>query len=152
MSESTIVSSYHRAMDQHGDDEAESRRLATLLVQRAERAKAAFAEAVEPYGLPTHLARALLLLETPMPQFELAEQLTCDRSYVTGLADGLEERGLVTRSAGSDRRMKILVLTAAGEELRVRLAHEVAEHSPVTRLSPGERALLDRLLARLGED
>ncbi|MFM2106402.1 MAG: hypothetical protein RL338_1434 [Chloroflexota bacterium] len=139
-------------MGAQGNDEAESRRLATLLVQRAERAKVAFAEAIEPYGLPAHLARALLLLETPMPQFELAEQLTCDRSYVTGLADGLEERGLVTRSTGSDRRMKILVLTPSGEELRVRLAHAVAEHSPVTRLTPEERGLLDALLARLAED
>jgi hypothetical protein len=41
----------------------------------------------------------------------LADRLACERSYITGLADQLEERGLVTRATGEDRRVKLLALT-----------------------------------------
>lgn len=128
---------------------AETRRLSALLVGYAERAKADFAAAIAPYGLPVHLARALLMLEKPMPQFELAEGLSCDRSYVTGLVDGLEERGLVSRAPGSDRRVKILKLTPAGVALRAQLGSAAAENSLVMRLSDQDRATLEALLIRL---
>src|SRR6476619_4027895 len=57
--------------------------------------------------------------ERPIPMGRLAETLACDASNVTGLVDRLESRGLVRRqpSAG-DRRVKVLVLTPAGAELR----------------------------------
>ena len=46
----------------------------------------------------------------------LAELLFCDASNVTGIADRLEARGLIERrSAGGDRRVKVLALTSAGE-------------------------------------
>jgi DNA-binding MarR family transcriptional regulator len=59
--------------------------------------------------------------ERPMPMSELAGMLFCDPSNVTGIVDRLEGRGLVERvSAPHDRRVKMLVLTAAGVELRER--------------------------------
>jgi DNA-binding MarR family transcriptional regulator len=70
--------------------------------------------------------RALLDMTAPAPMRALAERLSCDKSHVTGVVDGLEKRGLVARrSDPRDRRVKQLVLTARGqafrEELRTRL-------------------------------
>src|SRR5919197_504469 len=75
-------------------------------------------------GLSFSQAHALRLLdpETPMPMSALAERLFCDASNVTGIADRLENRGLIERrSAEGDRRVKALVLTDAGVELRDRV-------------------------------
>lgn len=79
---------------------AEAGRLVRLLVDIAEQAKADFAATVAAVGLPMPLARAIVLLTHPAPMRDLAEQLACDRSYVTNLADQLEERGLVARVPG----------------------------------------------------
>ena len=62
---------------------------------------------------------AMWLLEEPMPMSELARRLDCDNSNITGIVDRLESRGLIARSPSSeDRRVKLLVLTEKGEELR----------------------------------
>src|SRR3954471_14351695 len=98
-------------MDESDLDIAEARRLSRLLVQAAELAKSRFTAAVEPLGLPTPLARALLVLAQPTSMGELAEQLGVDPSYITGVADQLEERGLVARVSGADRRVKMLEVT-----------------------------------------
>src|SRR5499427_4201838 len=57
--------------------------------------------------------------DQPVPMGQIAENLACDASNVTGLVDRLESRGLVRRqpSAG-DRRIKVLELTQAGARLR----------------------------------
>src|SRR5579864_5983054 len=66
-------------------------------------------------------AGALLQLDTPLPMHELANMLACDNSNVTGLVDRLEARGLVTRKpSAEDRRVKHVVLTAAGRRVRAR--------------------------------
>ena len=67
-------------------------------------------------------AGALMQLATPLPMSELASLLACDNSNVTGLIDRLEARDLVTRQPSPhDRRVKHLVLTDAGRELRARM-------------------------------
>jgi DNA-binding MarR family transcriptional regulator len=49
---------------------------------------------------------------------EMARGIGCDPSYITALVDDLDERGLATREPNPiDRRVKIIVLTAAGREL-----------------------------------
>jgi DNA-binding MarR family transcriptional regulator len=49
---------------------------------------------------------------------EMARGMGCDPSYITALVDDLDTRGLATReSSPLDRRVKIIVLTAAGREL-----------------------------------
>jgi DNA-binding MarR family transcriptional regulator len=124
--------------------------LAQLLVQTAEQAKTAFGQTAQSMDLPVPLARAILLLDEPAPMSALAEILACDRSYVTSLSDQLEERGLVSRVAGGDRRVKLLALTAAGRKVRDKLAAKVAEESVVFRaLSDSERKTLTDLLTRL---
>lgn len=128
----------------------ESRRLSRMVVQLAERLKADFAESIASLDLPVHLARALVMMDQPAPMGELAEQLACDRSYITSLADQLTERGLVERVAGSDRRVKLLALTGEGRALRDQVAGAVSVGAMMlTRLDDEQRATLGLLLEQL---
>jgi len=91
-----------------------------------------------------HVLRALG--ESSLPMSSLADFLGCDASNVTGLVDRLEARGLVVRqSAQHDRRVKLLVLTEAGAELRTRLlARLMAPPPSIAALSAEDlRALRD---------
>jgi DNA-binding MarR family transcriptional regulator len=85
---------------------------------------------------------------------ELAAWLACDASNVTGIVDGLERRGLVTRQSDpDDRRVKHLVLTAEGERRRELLRtrnHDRA--SALFALPPDDLRRLRDLLARLLAD
>ena len=59
------------------------------------------------------------LLDEPRPMGELAQQMHCDNSNITGIVDRLSERGLVERRAAEgDRRVKLIALTDEGRELR----------------------------------
>jgi DNA-binding MarR family transcriptional regulator len=61
------------------------------------------------------------------PMSQLAEQLFCDASYVTGLVDKLEAKGLVRRLPNPvDRRVKLIALTEAGTALRNELEERSA--------------------------
>lgn len=69
----------------------------------------------------------------------LAHYLSCDASNVTGLVDRLEARGLVERkSSEQDRRVKMLVLTEAGVELRGRLTARLRAPPPLIAAMPDE--------------
>ncbi|MBZ4335415.1 MarR family winged helix-turn-helix transcriptional regulator [Corallococcus coralloides] len=69
----------------------------------------------------------------------LAHYLSCDASNVTGLVDRLEARGLVERkSSEQDRRVKMLVLTEAGAELRGRLMARLVSPPPLIAAMPDE--------------
>ena len=88
--------------------------------------------------------------ETPAPMRELANALSCDNSNVTGIIDRLEERGLVERRAAThDRRVKMLVVTPAGQELRKRIKARMEEPpEPLLRLDPDEQRALRDLLRK----
>jgi DNA-binding MarR family transcriptional regulator len=63
------------------------------------------------------------LLDEPRPMGELAQEMHCDSSNITGIVDRLTERGLVERRAAEgDRRVKLVALTEAGHALRDELA------------------------------
>jgi len=104
------------------------------------------------FGLTPVQARALITLEEPAPMRDLASRLSCDKSNVTGIVDGLEERGLVARQADpNDRRVKQLGFTGSGRELRrlmqVRLYTDVPGISNLTADEETQlRALLRRAL------
>jgi DNA-binding MarR family transcriptional regulator len=77
--------------------------------------------AAQEFGLAPQQAFAILRLKTdePTTMTELAQALKCDNSNVTGIADRLEAAGLAERRAHpSDRRVKTLVLTDKGAEVR----------------------------------
>ena len=101
-------------------------------------------------------AGALLQMEPgePRPMHELATLLACDNSNVTGIIDRLEARGLVARRPyEQDRRVKHVVLTSVGEELRAQLLAQVGRApAGIDRLSPGEQRQLRDLLRRVVAD
>ncbi|MGZ4305521.1 MAG: MarR family winged helix-turn-helix transcriptional regulator, partial [Solirubrobacteraceae bacterium] len=99
-------------------------------------------------------AGALLQLDSPLPMTELAALLACDNSNVTGLVDRLEARGLVARQPSpQDRRVKHVVLTAAGRRLRDQMLARVARPTRgFERLSPDQQRQLGDLLRQVIRD
>ena len=99
---------------------------------------------------PQMFALRALDPEQPVPMRELAAQLHCDSSNVTGLVDGLEAHGLVERrSAEHDRRVRMLVVTDRGAEVRRRI-DEVVEAVPpaLASLSAEDQVVLRDILRR----
>jgi MarR family transcriptional regulator, organic hydroperoxide resistance regulator len=93
-------------------------------------------------------AGALLQLADALPMHQLAAELGCDNSNVTGLVDRLEARGLVARrESPTDRRVRHIVLTAAGRKLRERLLSRVGQ--PVVDLARLDEAEQHQLLELL---
>jgi DNA-binding MarR family transcriptional regulator len=93
-------------------------------------------------------AGALLTLERPLPMNQLAGELACDNSNVTGIVDRLAARGLVSRQESpEDRRVRHVVLTADGRRLRGQLLARVAQ--PVADLDRLSQAEQHQLLALL---
>lgn len=143
---------YCCGMSKHDAEIAESRVLARMVVTVAERARADFAAAVEPLGVPVHLARTVLLLGEPQSMRFVAGELACDPSHVTGIADHLEERGLAYRVSGADRRIKMLKLTEEGEALRLQLAEAVNTEAPFgAQLDASQKQVFRELLGLLLE-
>jgi DNA-binding MarR family transcriptional regulator len=131
-------------------EQLSAREIAVRLVQTAERLKEDFAEAVAPFELSVPAARALLLVDDPIPMRVLAERLACDQSYITRIADELEGRGLIQRVPGEDRRVQILKLTRVGARMRDSVFEAVTANNRVQlRLSLAERSALDTTLGRL---
>ncbi|MDP2711644.1 MAG: MarR family transcriptional regulator [Solirubrobacteraceae bacterium] len=91
--------------------------------------------------------------EIPISMGELATQLHCDSSNVTGLVDGLQSHGLVERRpAERDRRVRMLVVTERGAHVREQLRQVMEEVPPaLASLSAADqRALRDVLRRALG--
>ena len=86
----------------------------------------------------------------PKAMSDLACALRCDNSNVTGIVDRLEARGLVERRPGvRDRRVKMLEVTPAGEELRERLHERLTQPpEPIAALSDEDARVLRDLLAK----
>lgn len=110
--------------------------------------------AVEAARLPHPGAlKALLHLDGPeAPSMRaIAERLRCDASYVTMLVDQLEAAGLVERQVSpTDRRVKLVHLTAAGRTARDRAEAELnTPPATMDRLSEREARTLARLLGKI---
>ncbi|MDH6423432.1 MarR family winged helix-turn-helix transcriptional regulator [Aurantimicrobium minutum] len=129
---------------------SEARVLSYLLVASSDKAKDLFATIANEMDIPVSVTRALCAMEGPAPMSELASRLRCDKSYITPLADQLEEMSLVKRVPGPDRRVKMLELTPQGIELRNRLEARIAELSPaMNSLTESERSVLKTLLEKI---
>lgn len=80
-----------------------------------------------------------------------AENMFCDASNATGVVDRLEKRGLAERRASdSDRRVKVVRLTPAGQRL-YRRAHDALfaqAPPPIERLSAADQRTLRDILER----
>lgn len=108
-------------------------------------------ELAKEFGLPVFCLKALHRLGAPLTMKELGEQLRCDRSFVTMIADTLEERGLAQREPHPvDRRIKNLVLTPAGIALKERLEAALVGQMPWSQtLDPDEKASLLELIHKM---
>lgn len=103
-------------------------------------------------GVPVFFLKALHMLDHPMAMKDLGRRMHCDPSFVTGIADMLEKRGLAAREPDpADRRVKRLVLTPAGTQLKEQVESEVAARLPWRQaLPPAERdCLLGHITAML---
>jgi DNA-binding MarR family transcriptional regulator len=82
-------------------------------------------------GLAPHDLLAMFKLDEPLSMKEMAHKMGCDASFVTAVADTLEEHGFVRREASlRDRRVKNLVLTPEGCAVKERLMAELAARMP----------------------
>ncbi len=110
----------------HGqDDEGPDHEAWCLLAEMvfSKENQARFGEACRAADLTPPLLKALMSLEPEgaEPMRALAKGWGCDASWVTGIIDGLEERGYVARRVlSTDRRVKVVQMTPAGEEAKVR--------------------------------
>lgn len=129
---------------------AEAYAVSRRLHEVTDLSRQAFASIASDHGLRAPQARLILRLSEPTSMGDLADHMACDRSNVTGIAARLTDRGLITATPGSDRRVRLLALTARGRRLRAGLQRQVAEESPaMTRLSETERQTFVRLLDKL---
>jgi MarR family transcriptional regulator, organic hydroperoxide resistance regulator len=108
-------------------------------------------EAVRELGLTDSLANLVWALDPaadPVPLRQVAGRLHCDPSNVTLLADRLEEKGLAERRPHpDDGRVRTLVLTPAGEDIRGRLLERVSLRSPLAALDEEQQRQLQTLLS-----
>jgi DNA-binding MarR family transcriptional regulator len=115
--------------------------------------KGRFFAAINEFELSPPQALALRHLEpgSPLPMSALAELLHCDNSNITGIVDRLEDRGLVERRPAShDRRVKHLLVTERGAEVRERLAERMdSAPDELDRLTKAEQRQLLALLRKV---
>ena len=107
------------------------------------------------FGLSPPQLFALRTLDPdhPVSMRALAQQLQCDSSNVTGLVDGLAAQGLVERrEAEHDRRVRMLVITERGAEVRRRMEAAVQTVPPeIATLSVEDQRALRDILRRAME-
>jgi MarR family transcriptional regulator, lower aerobic nicotinate degradation pathway regulator len=117
-------------------------------------AKDRVTDAFEEAGASAYHYAVLAVLEEGdrETQATIADALAYDRSYLVGLLDELEERGLIERRRDpADRRRHIVRVTAAGKKTlaRLRAVHEKVDDDFFAPLSADERTTLHTLLLRL---
>jgi DNA-binding MarR family transcriptional regulator len=103
------------------------------------------------FALPSFCVKALHMLSSPMSMKELGQKFHCDPSFVTAIADLLDSHGLGRRETDSrDRRIKNLLLTPKGLELRERVEQEFSAWMPWAHaLDASERECLLGLLRKM---
>jgi DNA-binding MarR family transcriptional regulator len=107
-----------------------------------------FLEIAREFDLRPAAMGTIKTLDKPRTMGEIAGVLRCDPSNVTGIVDGLEEKGLALREASpEDRRVKVIALSPEGRRLRGRLT-KAMEKPPswIEGLSETDREALCDLL------
>jgi DNA-binding MarR family transcriptional regulator len=107
-------------------------------------------------GITPQMAQAVHLMPAAgsLTMKELAGEMWCDASNVTGVVDRLEERGFAQRRPSeTDRRMKCVVLTPAGKRLRRKIDDRFNESPPaIAALSDADKRALQEILERALEN
>lgn len=135
-------------------DDGPTGELGELLMRVARTQRRRWREALAPWDLSPHQARALRVVSERdgVRLSDLAEALHIAPRSATEVADGLQQRGLVERTPDpGDRRAVLLRLTAEGRRVRDEAdrARAADNEALLSRLSADDRATLTRLLAAL---
>jgi DNA-binding MarR family transcriptional regulator len=103
------------------------------------------------YGLNGSDAMALHKLDDPVSMKEFSQRIGCDASFVTVIADSLERQGIARREPSQrDRRVKNVVLTEHGRQVRDAITKEVTARLPWSNaLDMNERECLLGLLRKM---
>jgi DNA-binding MarR family transcriptional regulator len=130
-----------------GLDEEIADAFGELFAQMVER----FEDLARRVSLPSFCVKALHMLGKPMAMKELSQRFHCDPSFVTAIADALDSHGLGRRETDSkDRRIKNLLLTPKGMQLRERVERELHACMPwAGALDADERKCLLALLRKM---
>lgn len=128
--------------------------LGDLLMRVARTQRRRWRDALAPWDLSPHQARALRVVceRDGVRLSDLADALHIAPRSATEVADGLQDRGLVERTPDpGDRRAVILRATDAGRRVRAEVGRARAADSAELfgRLTGDERAALDAILRTL---
>ena len=109
-----------------------------------------FLEIARKLGVTSPVLGALRFLEEPRTMGQMAEDLRCDPSNVTGIVDTLEAKGLARRRPSEvDRRVKVIELTQKGRKLRAKMTTEIRKPPAwLKRLSAADQRTLREVLER----
>jgi DNA-binding MarR family transcriptional regulator len=124
--------------------------LVSFLLQAKQNVMSAAAE----FDLSIGQAFSLLLMEssTSRSMKSYCQDYNCDAGNLTGLIDGLEEKGLVIREQDpADRRIKIIRMLPAGVRLQKKLLARLAEmnHNLFSSLDTEEQKQLAHIIQKL---
>lgn len=119
----------------------------------SEEAAARFAAACTAASLSPPQLKALVSLQPggSEPMSVLAKGWGCDASWVTGIVDGLEERGYVERRVlATDRRVKVVHITELGDKAKAKALTILHDPPPaMTALDDDDQLALRDLLRKL---
>ena len=107
------------------------------------------------YGLTSTQAFILLLItqEDRRTMHSFCNILGCDASNITGIVDGLERKGLVTRADHpTDRRVKMLQLLPKGEQIRSDILTQMSDRNEsyiLSKLTSDELAQFTALIQKI---
>lgn len=120
-------------------------------------AKQGLMSVAREYELTPIQATTIALLDNsdPRPMNTFQKLYSCDASNITGIVDGLEEKGLALRSESpDDRRVKIILLTGKGRKLQKILIESLAQIDAVLLkdLTPEEVVAFRAIIIKLSNN
>jgi DNA-binding MarR family transcriptional regulator len=132
-------------------DQGFSLRLTQFLLQSRQHLIAVAHE----FDLTSQQAMTLLMIDNtvPKPMGSYCKLYDCDASNLTGIVDGLETKGLMTRQNDpQDRRVKVLRIEPKGESVRAALIERMDEslgNSLLQALSAAEMQRFVELITKI---
>lgn len=123
--------------------------LCGLIARLNQRMDSHIRQVADTLGITASQAVALRELADPMTLTELAEHMGCETSNAGYVIDRMEKQHLVQRGPHpSDRRAKILTLTADGRRCRTNVLDALSQDAPIDTLSAAEQRTLVALLRK----
>lgn len=123
--------------------------LCGLVARLGQRMDAHVRRAADALGITASQAIALREMSEPLTLTELAERMRCERSNAGYVIDRMERQGLVRREPHpTDRRAKIVRLTADGQSCRRNVLDALSHEAPINALTNDEQDALAALLRK----